>query len=56
MVDRRKLYRRMMPEGYKGAAGPVRYMAAAEGYVMVRRPGCAPFIVPVTHWNSWDEL
>jgi hypothetical protein len=44
----------MMPPDYKGG-GVVRFMAAAEGYVMVRRPGRAVFVVDVARWNSWPE-
>lgn len=27
--------------------GPITVMAKADGYVMVRRPGCAPFVLSV---------
>lgn len=30
--------------------GPIRCMANAEGYVMVRRPGCAPFVLSCKEW------
>lgn len=56
MADKRRPYRRHMPEGYKGPEGPVTFMAAADGYVMVRRPGCLPFVVPVRDWNEWEEI
>ena len=35
--------------------GPVRFMAAAEGYVMARRPRALPFIMTVSEWNSLLE-
>jgi hypothetical protein len=56
MANTRKPYRRIMPDGYMGPAGPVTFIAAAEGYAMIRRPGCAPFVVPVKDWNSWQEV
>lgn len=30
--------------------GPLRLMAKAEGYVMVRRPGCVPFVLQESDW------
>jgi hypothetical protein len=30
--------------------GPRRVMAVAEGYVMVRRPGCAPRLMTLKEW------
>lgn len=30
--------------------GPLRLMAIAEGYVMARRKGCAPFVVSIDEW------
>jgi len=30
--------------------GPFRLMAYAEGYVMARRKGCAPFVCPLAEW------
>lgn len=51
----RKPYFRMMPSDYKGG-GKVRFMAAADGYVMCRRPGCIPFVVPASDWNEWPEV
>lgn len=30
--------------------GPIRFMAAADGYVMVRRPGSMPWVEAVTDW------
>jgi hypothetical protein len=56
MADERKPYQRHMPDGYKGSGGPVKFMAAVDGYAMVRRPRCIPFVVPVSDWNSWDEI
>lgn len=32
---------------YRDAAGEVRVMAVAEGYVMARRKGCMPFLETV---------
>lgn len=55
-MTQRKPYRRIMPEGRNGPGGPVTYMAAADGYAMVRRPGCMPFVVPIKDWNSWEEI
>lgn len=51
-MDKRPPYKRVMPPDYK-SGGVVRFMAAAEGYVMVRRPRCIPFIVGINEWNSW---
>ncbi len=30
--------------------GPVRLMAKADGYRMVRRPGCAPYVLTDAEW------
>lgn len=30
--------------------GPIRFMAAADGWVMVRRPSCAPWAEPLDDW------
>ena len=30
--------------------GPIRFMAAADNYVMARRPGSAPFVEPLADW------
>lgn len=46
----RRPYFRLRQEGQ-----PIRFMCAAEGYVMVRRPNCIPFVVPVNEWNAWPE-
>lgn len=54
-MGERKPYCRLMPDDYKGG-GVVRYMTAAEGYVMCRRPGLMPFIVATKDWNSWPEI
>ena len=51
----RKSYQRMMPPDVKGG-GVVTYMAAADGWVMVRRPRCTPFVAPISDWNSWPEI
>lgn len=31
-------------------------MAEAEGYVMVRRPGCVPLVVRAAEWQTWPEV
>ena len=31
--------------------GGVRLMACGEGYAMVRRRGCAPFVISINIWN-----
>lgn len=41
-----------MKERRDYGGGPIRLMAKAEGYVMVRRPGCLPFILSVKEWES----
>jgi hypothetical protein len=30
--------------------GPLRYMTSADGWVMARRPGCVPFVEPLSDW------
>ena len=55
-MAKRKPYRRQIPDGYMGPSGPVTFLAAADGWAMVRRSHCMPFIVPVNDWNAWDEL
>jgi len=50
----RKQYFRFMPPSVK-SGGVIRFMAAADGYVMVRRPGHIPFVVNVNDWNDWPE-
>lgn len=37
------------------ALGPIRIMAEAEGYMMVRRPGRAPFVLEKRDWNSLSK-
>lgn len=32
--------------------GKLRLMATAEGYVMVRRPGCMPFVMAAKDWEK----
>lgn len=32
--------------------GPLRIMASAEKYVMVRRPGCIPFVMTLAKWDA----
>ena len=51
----RKTYRRMMPDDVMGG-GVVACMAAVDGWAMVRRPRCIPFVVPISDWNSWPEI
>lgn len=46
-----KPYERIRPDGAR-----IRFMAAADGYAMVRRPGCAPFVVDIAEWNGWEEV
>lgn len=36
----------------KDEHGEWRYMIDAHGYVMARRPGCAPFVFTVKKWNE----
>lgn len=55
MTLARAPYARIMPPEFKGG-GEVRFMAAADGYVMVRRPGKGPFVVLIKDWNSWLEV
>lgn len=55
MGDVRKPYRREMPKDHMGG-GVVTFMTAADGWVMVRRPDCMPFVVPVSDWNGWKEV
>ncbi len=41
------------PKAYPDKDGSkVVLMAEARGYVMVRRPGCAPFVMSVAEWNA----
>lgn len=35
--------------------GRIRLVARAEGYVMARRPGCAPFVLTERKWDSMDR-
>jgi hypothetical protein len=44
-------YARRRPDGAE-----IRFMAAADGYAMVRMKGCFPFIVPIAEWNGWPEI
>ena len=32
--------------------GPIRLMASADGYVMVRRPGKLPFVLTAAEWGE----
>ena len=49
----KKAIERVMPPRIN-TGGVVRYMTEADGYVMVRRKGCLPFVVPLEWWNSWE--
>jgi hypothetical protein len=46
-----KRERRLHPDG-----GKVVLLAISDGYAMVRRPGCIPFVVRETEWRSWQAL
>lgn len=35
---------------------PSREMARAEGYVMARRKGCAPYIITTKAWDALPEV
>lgn len=54
MADPVKRQYRLMPETYK-TGGVVRLVVIAEGWVMVRRPRCIPFLVEASVWNQWPE-
>ena len=43
-----------MPPDYKGG-GVVRHMTGTDGYEMVRRPGCLPFVVSFKDWAHWTK-
>lgn len=51
--------RKTMPAGFpterRDQYGPFRLMAYAEGYVMARRVGCAPFVVAAAEWLAIGE-
>lgn len=32
--------------------GPIRLLAVAEGYAMVRRPRAVPFVMPLGQWEA----
>ena len=36
--------------------GRIDFMAAANGYVMVRRPGCIPFVMREKEWSDLPEF
>lgn len=41
-----------------GPGGRVTYIAHGRGYVMIRRPGCVPFVVTEDDWRSrplWNK-
>lgn len=35
--------------------GPIRCMAVADGHVLCRRPGRAPFVLSVREWDAMRE-
>ena len=43
---------RHIPEERYDVHGPVRLMAQAAGYRMVRRPGCMPFVLTDREWAA----
>lgn len=44
------------PKRWEDARGPVRVISGpAEGYVMVRRRGCMPFVLHVRHLLNTDK-
>ncbi len=43
--------KRMMCASWVDQHGPVRIMAIADGYAMVRRPGCMPFVEPIREFG-----
>lgn len=52
-----KRERRMMPDDHKGGGEVILIAEAeAEGYVMVRRPRCIPFVVRKEVWDSWEVV
>ena len=44
---------RLMPDTSRRGGGIVRFIASGEGYAMIRRPCCMPFIVDEADWLSW---
>ncbi len=45
---------RRIPEERHDAHGPIRLMAQADGYRMVRRPGAMPFVLTDREWAALD--
>lgn len=43
------------PKLHRLGDGPVRLMARSGGYVMVRRPGCAPFVMTEKEWAALPD-
>lgn len=48
--------KRILAQPQKGAVrydvtGKITAMASADGYVMVRRPGAPPFVMPLKTWH-----
>lgn len=57
MAGQSDLTRKLVADGLfrnqrADSLGPLRILARAEGYVMVRRPGCVPFVITETSWNA----
>ena len=44
---------RFKPRRHPSDGGEVRCMVAVDGYVMVRRPGCMPFVLALSKWDEW---
>jgi hypothetical protein len=42
------------PVAYKPHFSRITYMCHTKGYVMARRPGCTPFVIPEKLWLSFD--
>lgn len=61
MAGQSKLTRDLVASGLEDrnlradARGPLRFMAVADGYVMVRRPGCVPFVMHERDWRKLSE-
>jgi hypothetical protein len=52
MADKRDI--RIMPKSVR-SGGEVRLMGVIQGYAMIRRKGCTPFIVHENEWLSWPK-
>ena len=51
-IDKRAAMKRARRDDF----GPVNYMADANGYVMVRRPGSVPFVLAERKWLELELL